>query len=215
MNRGKLVGRGIFARNIQQRLRAHRMGLGIIGIGCNRGVEIVQRLAVGVFAGIAVVQRPPLEIGIIGRHHTGARFQQSCRGGWDLSGHRLDHGQRDFALHGKDIAQLAVEMVGPFADPGLRIDQFGRNAQRIACAPHTAVQQPGHTELLSDRHRILFVITEMVRRCARGHLERPRFAQFGAHFFGQAIGKIRLIRFAAEIGERQHGNAAVGRARAQ
>src|ERR1043165_1713584 len=56
----------------------------------------------------------------------------------------------DLVLDGKDVAKLAVILLGPVMQPVLRLDQLGADTQSPAGAANASAQQITHAQFAAD-----------------------------------------------------------------
>ena len=112
----------------------------------------------------------------------------------------------DLLLHGKHIFQHAVVLLSPDVVARGGINQLGRHAHALVCAAHAALQQVTHAQLAGDRAHVHRAALVGERGVACNHKQRVKARQLGGDVFADAIGKVVLLRVAAQIEKRQHGD---------
>ena len=86
------------------------------------------------------------------------------------------------------------------------IDQLCGNAHAVARAAHTAFEHVAHTQLFGDGAYIHRTALVGERRVAGNHKQGFEARQLGGDVFADGICKIVLLRVAAQIEKRQHGD---------
>ena len=145
---------------------------------------------------------------ILVRRHAVGRFALNAvvPRGFDSAEQRRRDRRRDFVLDGENILELAIVALGPEVGLGFAVDQLDRHSDAIRGFAHAALNDVVHAEFPRDLlgfHRLALVNKN---RVARDHQQLAEARQFGDDVLGQPVGEKLLLRIAAHIDERQHGD---------
>ncbi|MEO6263421.1 MAG: hypothetical protein ABIO58_00335 [Luteimonas sp.] len=88
----------------------------------------------------------------------------------------------------------------------ISVDQLRGDAHALAGAAHAAFQHGADAKLAGDIRNADFLALEIERRRARGHLQLRQLAQQVEDFLGDAVTEVFVLRVAAHVDERQHGD---------
>src|SRR6202012_5688566 len=119
---------------------------------------------------------------------------------------RGDHAFGDAVLQVEDVAEPAIEAVGPQMPAGVRIDQLSGDAQALAAAADAAFEHIGDAKLAPDLADIYGPVLVEEGGVA-GDDEQPAAAgQRGDDVLRHAVGEKILLGIAAHVGEGENGN---------
>jgi len=107
-------------------------------------------------------------------------------------------------LQCEQIADIAVELLGPQMRIRLGIDQLGVDAQFAIRPPDAAFEDIAHAQLAADLLGVDCFVPISERRVARDHKAVGDARQIRRHILCDAVGKVLLVGVIAEVGERQH-----------
>ena len=99
---------------------------------------------------------------------------------------------RDVALHGEQIIQIAVVLLGPDVRVRACIDQLRVQTKMRAGSAHAALQNMPYTEIISDLTEIPFAAVIHHAGLA-DHLEIGNLRQLGQNVVLNAVGKKRVL----------------------
>ena len=134
------------------------------------------------------------------------RIEHRCfaRAQLDLQG--VNDPPGDLVLDREDVAQFAIEAVGPKMSAGFRVDQLRGDPYPIAGAADAPFEHGADAEFTGHHAYVdrLALIGEA--RIARDHQQAADLREVGDHILGYPVGEIFLLRVAAHVLERQHGD---------
>src|ERR1700738_4755518 len=165
------------------------------GIFFQRALKKIDTLS-QIFLAALVREEEALQIKIVG---CGVLLRARWRRGRELDFERIDDRARDFVLHGEDALHLLLDLARPNLEPVARIDQLRRNANAIAVAAQTALEEIGDTQLLPDLVRFGIFTFERERGGARDYAKAFNFRQCIQNLLADAVAKIFLIASLAKI----------------
>src|SRR5208282_5636436 len=118
--------------------------------------------------------------------------------------------RRDLVLQGEQVADIAVETLGPELRTGFGIDELDIDPYLVAGPLYAALEDVTHAQFSADP---LDVIVALVGESgvAGDHQASLDARDVGRQIFGDPISEILLPRVVAEIGERQDNNRQPGR----
>jgi len=116
-------------------------------------------------------------------------------------------------VDGKNILELAVVALRPDVGLRLAVDELDRNAHAIGGLPHAALDHIVDAELPGDATCCDLFPLVHEDRVAGDDEEIVEAGHFGDDVLGQAVGKEFLVRIAAHVHERQHGDRGYARRR--
>ena len=119
----------------------------------------------------------------------------------------------DLVLQGKQIADVALEPLGPQMRAGLGIDQLGVDADLLGRALDAAFKHIAHAQLAADLLGVDRLALVGERGIARNHEAARDPRQIGRQILGDAVGKILLLGVVAQIVEGQHHDRQARRCR--
>ena len=122
---------------------------------------------------------------------------------------RLDRGDDrlgDLVLHGEHVGEVAVVALGPEMAAGGDVVELRGDAHAVAALAHAAFEHVADAELVGDLLHVDGLALVDERRVARDHEEPAQLRQRGDDVLADAVGEILLLRFAAHVGEGQHGD---------
>ena len=128
------------------------------------------------------------------------------RAGEELHLERVDHRQRQLALHLEDIGQLAVVLLGPEMEPVPGVDELRRDAHAVARLAHAALEERGDVQLVGDDGQVLVLALEVEGRCPPRHPQAIDLGQGVEDLLGDAVGEVLLVLRGAQVGEGEHGD---------
>jgi len=113
---------------------------------------------------------------------------------------------RDLILKLEHVFERTVEPVGPQMRAGLRLDQLRRDAHPVARFAHAAFEHVAHSQFA--RHLLHIDRLALVRktRIAGDHEEPADAGERCDDLLDHAVGKIFLLRVAAQVLKRQYRN---------
>src|SRR5215510_10286286 len=102
---------------------------------------------------------------------------------------------------------VSVVVAGPEVSLVAHLDESRRNSQAVGFAAHAAFKDVGGAQSAAYSRNVLIAFLEGHRRSARDDSEALRLQPPEArnHLLGQAVTEIILLRVAAQILERKHG----------
>src|SRR5262250_2735459 len=102
---------------------------------------------------------------------------------------------------------VSVVVASPEVSLVARLNESRRNSQAVSFAAHAAFKDVGGAQGAAYARDVLITFLEGHRRSARDDSEALRLQPPEArnHLLGQAVAEIILLRVAAQILERQHG----------
>src|SRR5262249_54211279 len=119
---------------------------------------------------------------------------------------RADHARGDLILQIEDIIERALEAIRPQVTASGGIDQLSGDAHAVRRLAYAAFEQIANTEFTTDLLRIESPPFEREAGIT-GNDEQPAHArQRGGDVLDDAVRKVFLLRIAAEVCERKHGN---------
>ena len=122
----------------------------------------------------------------------------------------VGNGFGDFALDGEDIIDGAIVVLRPLVRIGPGIDQLRVHPHFVAGALHAAFQEMRHPELLADLAQVARGAALVLHHTgAADHFQVRHFRQRGQNLVLHAIGEKDVVRIAAHVVERKHGDAFV------
>jgi hypothetical protein len=168
----------------QQRLGANVLGLGLPEIGRQRAqVEVVG-----------------------GQTFSGFGSRALDLGSLDVLFHGGNDPLRNLVLQGEDGSEVALVAIGPNVGAGLGLDQLGDDAHPGAGLAYAALSHVAHAKLAADLQHIGDPDLVDEARLAGDH-EQPAHARQGhENVVDHAVGEVLLLRIAAHVGKRQHGD---------
>ena len=119
---------------------------------------------------------------------------------------RGDDGFGDLVLHREHVGEVAVVALRPEMAAGGDIVELRRDAHAVAALADAALDHIADAELLGDLFHVDGLALVDERRVARDHEEPAQLRQRGDDVLADAVGEILLLRIAAHVGERQHGD---------
>jgi len=109
-------------------------------------------------------------------------------------------------LQGEQIADVAIEPLGPEVRTGFGIDQLGVDADLRARPLDASFENIAHPQLAADLFGIYWFALVAEGGVAGDHKAAPDARDIGRQVIGNAVGEVFLLRVVAEIGEREHDN---------
>ena len=147
--------------------------------------------------------RPPCQVVGFGISAPAALGQAHLLG-FDFGHHGADHLPRDAFLQIEHIAEHILVPLGPDVEAGLGVDQLRRDAQAVARASDTALQQKMNPQLAPHPGGVDVFVLVGERGVAGNDEQAPETRQRGDDLLYQAIREIPLLRVIAYRRERQH-----------
>ena len=182
------------------------VGVRIAGVELDRPLEQAQRPGV-VLALAAMVQHLAGEDALVGRHVVGGQPGRAvARRRLDPPRQGGDDRGRDLVLDGEDVLEVAVVALGPEVVVGLGVDQLHGDAHPLPDLAHAAFDDVLHAELGGELLHLDRPALELERGVARDHEQLAEPRQLGDDVLGDAVGEELLLRVAAHVVERQHGD---------
>ncbi len=129
---------------------------------------------------------------------------------------RLDRGDDaagDLILHGKNIAQLTVVLLGPVMAARRRFNELCADAQPLAGPANAAFEHITHAQLARDLPHIDGAVLVDECRVAGDHEQPADAGQAGDQILGHPVGEVLLIGIVAHVVERQHSDGGTVRQR--
>ena len=112
----------------------------------------------------------------------------------------------DVVLNGEDVDQLAVVAFRPQVIAVLGVDELRRHAYAASRAADAAFENVRDAERFRDPADVLFLAAKGEGGRARGDLEAGDVRQQVDDLLGQSVAEVLVVRVAAHVGERQHGD---------
>src|SRR6516225_5359185 len=140
------------------------------------------------------------------RSESSCRLTSCTRKFSRLQGRLDDAGdaRSDLVLKFEDIFEQAVEAIGPQMRSGVRVDQLSGDADPIAALAHRAFEHVADTQFATDPLHVDVLALVGEARIAGGYKQPADAGEGGDDLLDHAVGKIFLLRVAAQIVERQH-----------
>ncbi len=88
-----------------------------------------------------------------------------------------------------------------------RVDELGRYANLVGCAPNASFQYVAYIEIRPDIPDILIHLFKGKSRRSRGNIQPFNTRQGINYLFGNTVTEIFVIHVATHIDEGQYGNA--------
>ncbi len=187
--------------------RESRPGQGKLWIELDRLGITARGSLVTVVAIAAVLDRKATQVGIVG----GGIL---CRFGGDgflfgagkFEAELFGDGAGDFALHGKDVVELAVITFGPDVLVGGGADHLHIHVHGVGDFLHAAFDDIGDAELLTDFAQVVRRAFVLLGRGAGDDFEIGDLRKAGENFVLNPFGEVTVGFLVAEIFERQNGD---------
>jgi hypothetical protein len=113
---------------------------------------------------------------------------------------------RDRVLQREDILELAVVAVRPDVRAGRCVEELRVDADALALAAYAAFENIAGVQRLADVANVACLALVLECGIARDHEQAADLGEVGDQVFGHPVGEIGLVRVAAHVVERQHGN---------
>ena len=112
----------------------------------------------------------------------------------------------DALLHGEDVAQLVVVLLGPQLRAVGGVAELHRDPHALAHAPHTAAHDVAGIQRPADLGERQLLVPERQDGVVGDHRQLLEAAERPGDVLGEAVGEIVLGGIAALVGEHQDGD---------
>ena len=113
---------------------------------------------------------------------------------------------RHLVMQVENILERAVELVRPEVRARSGIDELRRDAHPVCRLAHRPLEHVAHAEVAPDLLHVHGLALVGEARVAGDHEQPAQPAEGGGDLLDHAVGEVFLLRVAAHVGERQHGN---------
>jgi hypothetical protein len=119
-----------------------------------------------------------------------------------------NHG-RELILQGKKILRLGVESLGPYLVAVGGLCELDREANILGGAAQAAIQHQPDSQALADLAQIRVGSLELERRTAGYYAQSANSGEPIHQLFCQPVTEVFVLGVRANVGERQHHDAAL------
>src|SRR5258706_1153361 len=182
------------------------VSVSIVRVEREGAVEQALRLRV-ILPHRAMVQHLGGQHALISRHVVGRlALRTVVRGCLDAAGQRRDDRAGHLVLDGEDILELAVIAFGPNVPVGFRIDQLHGDADSITHLPHAPLEDVIDAEFARDLLHFYRLTLVYEGRVTRDNEQVMETGQLRYDVLCEAVREEFLLRIAAHVNQRQHGD---------